>query len=171
MLCQHCNAHPATTHIKRLQGGQLEELYLCADCARDSVNPGLGFALSDLFSGFLGHSVKQQPAAQAPIKRCDLCGASLQEIAKSSCVGCAKCYDTFYLQLEPTLQRIHGSLTHTGKTPEDSNPDRKLRREREQTLASLREQITHAIKAEDYEQAATLRDEIRKLEGGDAKHV
>lgn len=170
MPCQNCNQNQATTHIKRLLNGQLEEFYLCADCARGSVSPGFGFQLSDLFGGFLGHSVKQQPAAQVSVSRCGLCGASLAEIAKNSCVGCAKCYDTFYIQLAPTLQRIHGSLEHTGKTPEDSNPGLKLRREREQVLTDLRKQIAQAVKTEDYEQAAKLRDEIRKLEGG-AEHV
>ena len=168
MLCQHCNQHQATTHIKRIINGQAEEFHLCQNCARESGLFGgsdFGFQLSDLFSGFLGSSVKQQPSAH----RCGLCGASLGEIVKSSRVGCAQCYETFYAQLEPTLQRIHGSLEHSGKTPEDGNPQLRQRREREQALASLREQIAQAVKDEDYEQAAKLRDEIRRMEEGGAK--
>jgi len=171
MLCQHCNEHQATTLIKRMINGRVEELYLCQTCAGESVIPNFGFALSDLFSGFLGSSVSQQPGPQSPKKRCELCGASLDEIVKSSQIGCAKCYETFYVQLEPSLQRIHGSLEHAGKTPEDGNPDLRERRAREQTLADLRTQITQAVKNEEYEQAAALRDEIRKLEEGGANHA
>ena len=174
MICQHCNTHQATTHIKRVVNGQAEEFHLCQNCARESGlfgggTPDFGFQLSDLFSGFLGSSVKQQPAALVPALRCGLCGATLAEIAKSSRVGCAQCYETFHAQLKPTLQRIHGSLEHTGKTPEDGNPQLRARREREQALAELREQIAQAVKDENYEQAAKLRDEIRRMEeGGEA---
>ena len=169
MICQHCNTHKATTHIKRMVNGHAEEFHLCRNCARESGLFGgndFGFHLSDLFSGFLGSSVSQQPSVQAP--RCGLCGATLNEIIKSSAVGCAQCYEAFYTQLKPTLQRIHGSLEHTGKTPEDGNPDLRVRREREQVLAGLREQITQAIKLENYEEAARLRDEIRRMEEGGA---
>jgi len=154
--------------------GHAEEFHLCQNCARESGlfggngSPDFGFQLSDLFSGFLGSSVKQQPSTLAPTLRCGLCGASLHEIAKSSRVGCAKCYETFYAQLQPTLQRIHGSLEHSGKTPEDGNPQLRVRREREQALAELRAQIAQAVKDERYEEAAQLRDEIRRMEeGGD----
>jgi len=168
MICQHCNNHPATTHIKRVVNGHAEEFHLCKHCAGESglfdSDAGFGFALSDLFSGFLGSSVGLTPAVQSP--RCNLCGVSLSEIVKSSRLGCAQCYETFYAQLKPTLQRIHGALEHTGKTPEDGNPELRRRREQEQQLADLREQIAQAVKDENYEQAAQLRDEIRKLEGG-----
>ena len=170
MLCQQCKQRPATTHIKRVVNGHAEEFHLCPDCARESglfeagLMPELGLHLSDLFSGFLGSSVQQNlPMQQA---RCGFCGSSLPEIVKSGRVGCAQCYETFYPQLEPTLQRIHGSLEHTGKTPEDGNPDLRARREKEQTLADLRAKIAEAIKEENYEEAAKLRDEIRRAEEG-----
>ena len=177
MLCQNCNQHPATTHIKRFIGNRAEEYHLCPNCARECglLNeggmPDIGFHLSNLFSGFLGSSVQQQPSALAPVARCAMCGSSLHEIAKSGRVGCAQCYEAFYAQLQPTLQRIHGSLEHAGKTPEDGNPDLRLRREREQSLAQLREQIAQAVKSEEYEEAARLRDEIRKIEEGGAENV
>lgn len=167
MTCQQCN-NPATTHIKRMAGGVVEEFHLCAACAKASgllPNSGGGFNLADLFGGLLGNSVSQQPAAvQSP--RCEACGLSLQEIAQSGCMGCATCYDTFHTQILPTLQRIHSSLQHTGKTPEDGNPALRERRQRESNLAQLREQIAQAVQEENYEQAAKLRDEIRALEQG-----
>ena len=166
-MCQQCNNHPATTHIKRMAGGMVEEFHLCAACAKASglLGSGGGFNLADLFGGLLGNSVSQQPAAvQSP--RCTACGLSLQEIAQTGRMGCAACYDTFAVQIAPTLQRVHSSVQHTGKTPEDGNPALRERRARESTLTQLREQIAQAVQEENYEQAATLRDEIRALEGG-----
>ena len=176
MLCSQCKQNEATTHIKRVVNGRAETFHLCPACAQGSglfesalALPEFGLHLSDLFSGFLGSSV--QHSALAPAPRCGFCGSSLHEIAQSGRAGCAQCYDTFYDQLEPTLQRIHGALAHSGKTPEDGNPDLRARREKEQALARLREQIAAAVKEEDYEQAARLRDEIRRLEEGGESHV
>ena len=169
MLCQHCKQNEATTHIRRVVNGAAEEFHLCAACAKGAglsaqlASPEFGFQLSDLFSGFLGSSLHGQPQP-APV-RCELCGSSLDEIIRSSRVGCARCYETFAEQLRPTLQRIHGALKHTGKAPE-TDPAETARRQREQEVARLRGEIAAAVQAEDYEQAAKLRDEIRKLEEG-----
>jgi len=168
MLCQHCKQNEATTHIRRVVNGAAQEFHLCAACANEAglaqlAVPEFGFHLSDLFSGFLGSSLHGQ-ALPSPV-RCALCGSSLDEIIRSSRVGCAHCYETFAGQLQPTLQRIHGALGHTGKTPA-TDPAETLRRQKEQEVARLRGEIATAVQAEDYEQAAKLRDEIRKLEEG-----
>ncbi|MCL1951571.1 MAG: UvrB/UvrC motif-containing protein [Oscillospiraceae bacterium] len=169
MLCQHCNQNEATTHIRRVINGAAEEYHLCAACAKETglaqlAAPEFGFHLGDLFSGFLGSSLQGQ-ALPAPV-RCALCGSSLDEIIRSSRVGCARCYETFAGQLQPTLQRIHGgALEHTGKVPE-TDPAETARRQREQQIAHLRGEIAAAVQAEDYERAAKLRDEIRTLEEG-----
>ena len=167
MLCQHCKQNEATTHIRRVINGAAQEFHLCAVCAKEAglppAVPEFGFQLSDLFSGFLGSSLREQ-ARPAPL-RCELCGSSLEEITRSGRVGCAQCYETFAEQLQPTLQRIHGALRHTGKVPE-TDPVLAQRRQKEQDVARLRGEIAAAVQAEDYEQAARLRDEIRKLEEG-----
>jgi protein arginine kinase activator len=182
MLCQHCKQNEATTHIRRVLNGAAEEYHLCAACAKeaglppqkafgfpgtpvDFAAPEFGFQLSDLFSGFLGSSLRGQ-ALPAPV-RCALCGSSLDEIIRSGRVGCAHCYETFAGQLQPTLQRIHGALKHTGKVPE-TDPAETERRHKEQEIARLRSEIAAAVQAEDYEQAARLRDAIRILEEGGA---
>ena len=173
MLCQHCKQNEATTHIRRVVNGAAEEFHLCAACAKEAgiaqfAAPEFGFQLSDLFSGFLGSSLRGQ-SLPSPV-RCELCGSSLNEIIQSSRVGCARCYETFSEQLQPTLQRIHGALRHTGKSPE-ADPAIDARRQREQRVELLRSQIASAVQSEDYEQAAALRDEIRKLEEGGASNA
>jgi protein arginine kinase activator len=173
MLCEQCKQREATTHIRRVLNGVAEEHHLCGACAQAAglfeggfgLAPSFGLHLGDLFSGFLGNSA----AALAPAARCEFCGSSMNEIIQSGHVGCAKCYETFYDQLEPTLQRVHGALEHTGKTPA-ADPAAQARKQREQALAALREQIAAAVKVEQYEEAARLRDEIRILEEGGASN-
>lgn len=172
MLCEQCKQREATTHIKRIVNGRAQEFHLCHNCAQESGVlagggfPEFGFHLSDLFSGFLGSSVQQNAAVLAAPARCGFCGSSLHEIVQSGRVGCARCYEAFYDQLEPTLQRIHGALEHAGKTPLSGSPELQARKQKEQTLSQLREQIAAAVKEENYEEAARLRDEIRRLEEG-----
>jgi protein arginine kinase activator len=170
MLCQHCKQNEATTHIRRVINGAAEEYHLCAACAKEAglgaqfAAPEFGFHLSDLFSGFLGSSLRGQ-GSPSPA-RCELGGSSLHEIIQSSRVGCARCYETFAGQLRPTLQRIHGgALRHTGKTP-GADPAEAARRQLQTRIERLRGEIAGAVQAEDYERAAGLRDEIRKLEEG-----
>ena len=165
MLCEQCKQREATTHIQRVLNCQSQEFHLCAACAREAglvAMPSFGFQLSDLFSGFLGSSLQQAQPQLAPA-RCALCGSTLREITQSGRAGCAQCYDTFYDALEPALQRIHGALEHAGKTPD---PAARGRRQAERQVARLREEIAAAVREEDYERAARLRDEIRELEEG-----
>ena len=170
MLCQHCKQNEATTHIRRVVNGAAEEFHLCAACAKEAglaqlAAPEFGFHLSDLFSGFLGSSLRGQGQSLPSPVRCELCGSSLNEIIQSSRVGCARCYETFAEQLQPTLQRIHGALRHTGKAPE-TDPTVAERKQRQARIEQLRALIGEAVQSEDYEQAAKLRDEIRTLEEG-----
>jgi protein arginine kinase activator len=170
MLCEQCKQREATTHIKRVLNGAAEEFHLCGACAKEAglmpgelFGGGFGLHLSDLFSGFLGSSLPQQTLA--PAARCAFCGSTLREITENGRVGCAQCYQTFYEELAPSLQRIHSALQHNGKSPA-ADPAAAARKAKEQNLADLKTQIAQAIRNENYEEAARLRDEIRSLEEG-----
>jgi protein arginine kinase activator len=174
MLCEQCKHREANTHIRRVINGEAEERHLCAECARESgAMPGIGdfgFQLGDLFSNFLGSSFSGLSTQALPsAQRCAFCGSSLAEIARDGRVGCASCYETFYEQLKPTLQRIHGGLRHSGKAPA-TDPAVEQAKQRQAAIERLRASIAAAVQAERYEEAAKLRDEIRALEeGGDAQ--
>ena len=75
-------------------------------------------------------------------------------------LGCTKCYDTFSEQLSPLLRKIHDSENHTGKIPYE----KKTVQNKADLLSDLKESLTKAIKLEEFEQAARLRDQIRALE-------
>ena len=92
-------------------------------------------------------------------------------------VGCANCYDVFQDRLEPIIRRIQSSNHHVGRlgksidkkieekqAKKENNAQVKKEQTPEQKLERLKEDLKQAIKEERYEDAAKLRDEIKKLE-------
>ncbi|MGD9690250.1 MAG: UvrB/UvrC motif-containing protein [Phycisphaerales bacterium] len=127
--------------------------------------------------------------SKAGSNTCPTCGITYGQFRQSSMLGCPACYAAFEAQLGPLLSRVHeGATHHVGKRPrrapaavsepgaraqhplsarseragrgdsQASNPEAAA-----QELAKLRTQLTQAILAEQYERAAQLRDEIRRL--------
>jgi protein arginine kinase activator len=74
--------------------------------------------------------------------------------------GCPECYNAFETQLIPLLRQIHGSTQHEGKMPQQVGPVAIIRQE----LMDLKEELSRAVLDERYEDAARIRDEIKKLE-------
>ena len=166
MICQSCGKNNATTHIKTTVNGKMTELYLCPECAREQGYTHLfeDWGFNSLVSGLMGGT-----APQRQVPRCPSCGASFEEISRSGKMGCAACYNAFRKELAPIIQRVHGTTRHKGKVPGGSalrvaDPNQKLVAV-ETTLADEKKRLLQkAIEAQDFEQAAVLRDEIRDLE-------
>ena len=166
MLCEKCGKNLATTHIKTSINGVVESHHLCSQCAEMSAGVPSQFGLEDLLGSFFGETVKVLPHADKR-KRCDGCGMCFDDIVQSGRVGCDKCYSTFLEPLLPSLQRMHGKAYHAGKKP---RPAADAAPTREQELDSLRDQLKAAIAAEQFEEAAKLRDQIKDLEKEENKH-
>lgn len=168
MLCQNCKRNEATTHIKRIINGDMAETHLCANCASqmgyDDVFSGFGINLSDFFGGFLSDT-SPSVTALTTVKRCSKCGSSFHDIVKEGRIGCSECYNTFYDNLLPLLQRIHGRIQHNGKTSSKSG---QIQQEEslEKKIEQLKNEMSEAVSRQDFEQAAKLRDEIKALESG-----
>ncbi|MBQ9414682.1 MAG: UvrB/UvrC motif-containing protein [Clostridia bacterium] len=162
MMCERCGKRPATTYVKRTINGQTTEWHLCAECAAAEgvgLFGGFGFGVGDLFGGFL-----TQPALRSAgdAVRCATCGKSFRDIAESGQVGCPDCYTTFYEQLRPSVQRIHGKTVHAGKTALTGTKESRIKEE----IEKLKKELQEAIERQDYETCAVLRDKIKELEDG-----
>ena len=66
----------------------------------------------------------------------------------------------FWKNFENTDRSIHGNVKHVGRAPLRMRKDR----EKKDKLTELRNQMKAAIEAENFELAASLRDEIRTME-------
>lgn len=174
MKCQRCNQKEATTHIRQNINGHVTEMYLCPDCAQalhasDMFEP---FNFGSFFGNFLGASTAAFNAL-AGVDRCGYCNSSLNDIASSGKMGCAHCYDKFYAQLYPSLERMHGNVHHIGKhvryteekeADEPSSQPQEAENARSE-VERLKAELKEAIKTQNFEQAAVLRDKIKELEG------
>ena len=163
MMCQSCGKNEANTHIKKIINGKVEEYMLCNNCAKKM---GYGSAFDNFnlnLDSFLGSFfTESMPKAQIKNEslRCKNCGLSFEDISSTGKVGCANCYTTFYDKLMPFIKRIHGNTNHSGKLAGTVSKSKKIENE----INSLKQELNKAIETQNFELAAELRDEIRKLE-------
>lgn len=118
------------------------------------------------------------PGERAPAQACPDCGLSYMQFKHDGMLGCPGCYDAFLHALGPLLERAHeGGTHHVGRGPGGVKapgagdgggeageicPGR--RADAARRAASLREALASALGAEEYERAARLRDELRRIE-------
>lgn len=169
MLCQHCNHNEATTHVKTNINGKVTEYMLCADCAKEM---GYGSIFSDFhtdFNSLLGSFFSSALPARSGAARCTVCHSSFNDIAESGKVGCAECYETFFDELMPTIRRVHGNTEHTGKRPKAFAAPQDVKEEKVKEPVNKRDQLQkeldEAIKTQNFERAAEIRDELKGMEG------
>ena len=169
-LCQKCQAKPAVFSYEQTINGKKSECALCADCAAEwkrshKLNEEAFFQMSEFspFSGLdslFGSLFTPAVAVQQAGKKCPLCGATFADLKRSGKVGCAECYETFASELAPTVRSIHGTQKHTGRSPESLASETQKKKK----LEALQKAMKAAVEAQEYEEAARLRDEIRALE-------
>lgn len=177
MLCEKCKKRTATVFYNENINGKTRSYSLCGECAaklrekgdlQDITSMVGSFAdpfseLHDhLFGGFFGLPTSINVSNE---KKCPTCGCTYSDISKEGRVGCPECYTTFSSELARMIHSVHGTTTHTGSVP----ARHRAKQEREAQLRKLRKSMQDAIAGEDFERAASLRDEIRQLENEGTK--
>lgn len=158
--CRRCS-NPATLHITEIHDGNAVAVHLCDTCARDYLDDAQE---DDAYSPAAELAAKLESLANedpdAPALTCSNCGITFNEFREHGRLGCPCCYDDFRSDLMPLLENIHEETLHTGKRPKRSpGQTEDLSR-----LIRLRARQRDAITREDYEAAASLRDEIAGIE-------
>lgn len=168
--CTACQKAIATTLVMDLTGGAVTgSQHLCAACA-DQLGVGQPKAptkfspeiLEDLLGGLKG----SKPSALRPrAEACAGCGMTPTEFRTKGRLGCPRCYEVFRHELLPLLTRIHEAQNHRGRLPGRTStapppPD-------EKNLTELRRRLEEAVRGERYEEAAQLRDDLRRAERGE----
>ena len=154
MKCQRC-PKPATLHITEvLSDDRYEEFHFCEDCAKKYLYPNSNGKKPSTSNAMA--EMNDDPSA----KQCRECGIKFVEFRNSGRLGCPHDYRAFQAELIPLLESIHGQTRHSGKTP------RRLPRKKatQQEISRLRKDLLQAVNKEDYEVAARIRDQIRRLE-------
>ena len=91
--------------------------------------------------------------------KCARCGFTQADFKKSGRLGCPECYKTFSEGLGGLLKTMHKGTRHVGKAPEALRASR----DTADKLKTLQKKLAKAIEAENFEEAAQLRDEIKHL--------
>ncbi len=162
--CDCCDAKAVITEVVVKNGEKLEQR-LCEKCAAAAGIAIQSHApVAQVLSQFViaqGISAPKN-AGQTP---CATCGMVFAQFRKEHALGCPDCYAAFEAELGPLIERAHeGGTHHVGKLPRSAAPGGG---ERVRRMVSLRKQLTQAIETEQFEKAALIRDQIRKLEGED----
>ena len=158
MLCCICKEKEATVHLTQIAGEKMQKVDLCEECAKTKgVNDPTGFSLADLLLG-LGASQEIEQAGGEAGLRCPACGFTQADFKKAGRLGCPVCYQTFAEPLEGLLKTMHKGTRHVGKVPEALRQGRDL----SDRLKHLQKKLAKAIEAENFEEAALLRDEIKQ---------
>jgi protein arginine kinase activator len=157
MKCQKCTK-AATLHITEVLGeDQWEELHLCEECAHKYLYENQQKTPGAKAGAAQAEEVEAPPGVS---RECPLCGLKFVEFRNSGRLGCPHDYQEFREELLPLLENIHGETKHTGKTPRRLPQTKQTQSE----LIQLRKQLVQAVNREAYEEAAKIRDRIRKLE-------
>lgn len=167
MMCDDCGVRPANFLLKAVTDGGVHEKNLCPVCMAKYQHriPGLDFSnLAGILSGILEkHKQTDKPEEEFDPEfdglECAECGTSYAEFRKSGRMGCAACYKAFREPLDSLLMKVHGNLQHAGRMPGGLKNDASIRF----TIEKLKQELVKAIAAEEYEQAAQIRDKVRLL--------
>jgi protein arginine kinase activator len=162
--CSHCKKSIKTIY-QEIVGHSITCLEMCADC------PILQQKLRGSSSS---NSNTTQGEGKDTTLCCANCMTTLESIKTGNPLGCSHCYAIFedilveeLLSQDKLPSRIpkemgskHSLPLHLGKSPETTLPLSPSIR-----LTSLNEALNEALKKENYEQAAWLRDQIKELSG------
>ena len=191
MLCQNCGENEANVRYTQIVNGVKKEMSLCEKCSKKLGIGDMDFNMPINFSSFLGNFFEEEkeilPSFMKQEKMvCNKCGMTYEDFINSGKFGCENCYEIFSNKIDPILKNIHGGNRHIGRgkvainnnvgvdnkdTTKNINIDKHIEKKnntvayaKDNELEKLKKDLKQAIQEERYEDAAKLRDEIKKLE-------
>ena len=150
MYCQRCQMQPASRTVHDQWG------HPHAFCEMFATQVQVFGTLQKMLLPAL-----MQPNLPAQ-QSCPGCHISWQQLQQQSHLGCPQCYRHFRGALGSTMTRLHGHTQHRGRHPaRPAGPEKS-------SAENLRQQLDQAVAEERFEDAASLRDQLRKLQEGEA---
>ncbi|MEW5815988.1 MAG: UvrB/UvrC motif-containing protein [Spirochaetota bacterium] len=162
MKCEVCGEREASVHVQQIMGNEVTELHLCDNCAHEkgiaSKEEGVELSLSELLTGLveIKSTVKEDKAKLF----CPACNMQFNDFRKEGRLGCPQCYSAFRKEIALLLDNIAGTSRHKGKLPGKLITYKTILIDKE----VMKQKLQEAVKNEDYESAAALRDRIHELE-------
>jgi len=178
MKCERCGENEANVEYTQIVNGIKDELNLCNKCANElgiqNINLTMPIDFSDFFGEFLiSDNINVSDIDFNKQNICGKCKMTFEEFAHTGKFGCDNCYKVFSDKIDRILKGVHGTDEHVGRkilqqSKNFLNNKDNIEQENNYNIAKIEElkiKLKQLISKENYEQAAIIRDEIRKLEG------
>lgn len=162
MKCDGCKKNDAHLVLHMITNGQVATRSLCMECAK-KAHEEMSQAFSTMGMTMAGmdemrtESVKEAEKLHLPRMICASCRTAYEDIDNDTVFGCSQCYQAFHDQVIHYLS----SLRETEQAA-TSVVSPLMLEPSVVTEGDLRDRLSEALKAEDYEQAASLRDRLRE---------
>jgi len=154
--CDQCGQSDASIQYTEVAGGEVSKLNLCQRCAQS--NGLLDDIQGDGVDALISHLSQAEGVTQeTQALECPSCQTSWEQLEESGVLGCEDCYKTFAMQLTRMLREGHDAPLHAG-------PGRRSASDPSALLPELQSLLEQAVREEDYEKAAEVRDRIQQLE-------
>jgi protein arginine kinase activator len=157
--CDDCGKNHASVHFTRIDGDSTVVLHLCDDCARKK-----GVSVSMIMEEPSGDEQPQASFDGLDNQVCPGCGMSFVQFKSTGRLGCEQCYRAFETDIDSLLNQVHGALVHKGKPYVKKYPIATEVKD----LKRLRVELSDAIKKEEFELAAAIRDAIYSISDNSA---
>ena len=180
MKCENCGKNNANVKYTQIINGEKKQMFLCEECSEKlginniHFNMPINFTsfLSDFFDDMSDFSFVPTLGGNQTELKCQKCGLRWDDFLHTGTFGCSNCYTDFEAGIDPILRSIQGATSHigrlgtvkTGNSVKENLDDKIQEKENISKLDKLKENLKQAIKEERYEDAAKLRDEIKKIE-------
>lgn len=163
MKCESCHEREATIHITKNSGFNQREYFLCEQCANESFSAQYSSFQDESFNIHqLLKSLSHQKLSpeESQIEQCKTCGSTIESILQNGKFGCPDCYQTFPEEVADIISRVQlHQHAHVGKVPNKSLAHIEVKKQIEQ----LENQLSELVEAQEFEEAAVVRDEIKTL--------
>jgi len=164
-------------HLTEIIKNVKSEVHLCETCAREI---GLNSKLANFnltVPDMLSFLEVEEAGDLVDANRCRGCGYTFLDYKKTGKLGCPECYRYLRSSLDPVVASYHGEKRHVGKMPLNYIemkapvrvlPDKNIKvAEKTDAIADLKRKLAQAVEEERYEEAAVLRDQIRRGEAAE----
>ena len=170
MKCDSCE-QKATVFYTQVTDGKMKKTALCDSCAKEQgITDPAGLLMADQM--MMGVTKPESSGENLPeldvssnlsSRECPTCSFTIEDYKKIGRLGCGDCYIAFGPDIEQRLPSLHKSLSHTGRIPEGLAELEK----KKNIIDDIQKKLDQAIADENYEAAASLRDELKAAQAAD----
>ncbi len=168
MQCEICKTKTATVHLTEIINGQRTESHLCQNCAqKEGVSVKSQLSLNELLSSLIAAHQHSDEIGDSEISKkvCCECGITMEQFRKQALLGCPKDYEIFEDELKEVIEKTQdNNLAHKGKVPAKAQSGDGAEDDNRDKIEELQKQLNAAVKKEDYELAAKIRDRLKDLQ-------